>query len=252
MLVVTWNVNSLKARAQHVADLLDRVSPSVLCMQELKQEDHAVAREIFEDRGYHLQTHGQRTYNGVAIASKLPMRDVRTGFPGDQGESRFIHAVVDGVRILNLYCPQGRAVDDEKFQYKLSFYDHLIQWVADNVDPDEPFVMTGDLNIAPEPDDVYSVERMTNQVSYHPLEHARFQALLDWGLVDASKPYLPARSFTFWDYRMNCWKRDVGFRIDHFLVTAPVLARVQGSRVLRDERGKERASDHAPVTLHLG
>lgn len=253
MKIVTFNVNSLKARAEHVADFLDRVSPTVLCMQELKLEDDKVPREIFAERGYFLETHGQKTYNGVAIASKLPMSQVHRGLPdGDEGESRLIAATIDGVRITNLYCPQGRKVGHEKFDYKLRFYDALQTWLEATQDPASPVVITGDLNIAPQDDDVYDVVKMEGVCSFTQVEKDKFQRLLDWGLTDASKPYLAPRSFTFWDYRMNCYARDAGYRIDHFLVSQPVLDRVQGSRIHRLERGKEKASDHAPVELTLG
>lgn len=252
MKIVSWNVNSLKARAEHVANFLDRVSPTVLCMQELKLEDNKVPTEIFSSRGYFLETHGQRTYNGVAIASKLPMTQVTRSLPeGDEGESRYIHACIDGVTIVNLYCPQGRAVDNPKFQYKLGFYDALQARVEADFSPNQPLVITGDLNIAPQDDDVYDVAKMTGVCSFTDIEKQKFQRLLDWGLVDASKPYLEPKTFTFWDYRMNCYPRDAGYRIDHFLVSAPVLARVQGSHVHRVERGREKASDHAPVDLDL-
>ena len=251
MRIVTWNINSLKARAEHVADFLDRVAPTVLCMQELKLADEAIPRELFEERGYHLVHHGQRTYNGVAIASRLPMSEVMIGLPEvEEEQSRCIAATIDGVRILNLYCPQGQAADSPKFEYKLRFYDHLIAWLKRELR--DPMVVTGDLNIAPRPCDIFDPEGWAGKPSFHPLEHQRWQRMLDLGLEDAAVDWLEDGTHTFWDYRARSFERELGMRIDHFLVTPGVMARVQGAGVYKDERAKDRASDHAPVQLDLG
>jgi exodeoxyribonuclease-3 len=251
MRIVTWNVNSLKARAEHVARFLDQVSPTVLCMQELKLEDDKVPRQLFEERGYHLVHHGQRTYNGVAIASRLPMSDVMIGLPEvEEDESRVIAATLGGLRIVNLYCPQGQSVDSPKFEYKLRFYDNLIAWLRKQDEPD--LIVTGDLNIAPRACDLFDPVGWRNTPSFHPLEHQRWQRLLDLGLLDATEDWLPEGTFTFWDYRARSFDRQLGLRIDHFLVTPSVMARVQGATVHTAVRGEEKASDHAPVRLDLG
>ncbi|MCO4763701.1 MAG: exodeoxyribonuclease III [Myxococcales bacterium] len=255
MRIVTWNVNSLKARQDFVSAYLDEESPDVLCLQELKLEEHKVPTEIFTSRGYHLAIFGQKQWNGVLIASKTPLEDVHRGLPeGDDGASRLIAATTAGVRFINLYCPQGQAEDSPKFPYKLGFYDALIAWLGDHVSPAEPALILGDLNIAPLPGDVYSVQHFENVPTYHPEEHKRWDRLCELGYADVSAPWLAPGTYTYWDYRGGKFKRDLGMRIDHHLATAPLAARVRGSRVLRQwrkNRGELRASDHAPVEITI-
>ncbi|HJN74661.1 MAG TPA: exodeoxyribonuclease III [Myxococcota bacterium] len=253
MRIVTWNINSLKARREHVIGFLDAVSPTLLCLQELKLPDSQIDRELFSSRGYHLVTHGQPTYNGVAIASRLPMSDVIVGLRGiEEDHSRVLVATVDGVVFVNLYCPQGQREDSPAFAYKLRFYDHLIEWIANTFDPQQPLVVTGDLNVAPRSCDVFDPFEWANVPTFHPEEHARWQRLLDWGLHDATEDWLEEGAYTFWDYRQRSFDRNLGMRIDHFLVTRPVLECVQGALVHVEERARERASDHAPLELILG
>lgn len=252
MRIVTWNVNSLNARAEHVAAYLDLHAPDVLCLQELKLPDERVPRALFEERGYHLETHGQPTWNGVAIAAREPLSDVHRGLPGgDEGQARLLAATCLGLRIVNLYCPQGQAVDSPKFAYKLAFFERLRGWLDEVADPGGDLLLTGDLNIAPDPEDVWSVEEMRDQVSFHPLEHAAWRRLLDFGLVDGARPFLPGGTFTFWDYRAGSFRRKRGMRIDHFLVTAGVARRAAGAEVHAEERARDKPSDHAPVVLTL-
>lgn len=254
MRIVTWNVNSLNARRELVEQYLDAESPDVLCVQELKLETEAVPREVFESRGYEVAIHGQPKWNGVLIASKRPLSEVHVGLPGgDEGESRLIAATVDGVRIVNLYCPQGQSEDSPKFPYKLGFYDALIAWIAAAHTPDQPLVVTGDLNVAPEPDDVWDLAAFENVPSHHPLELQRWETLVGWGLIDVVKPRLPdnpKERFSFWDYRGMAFRFNHGMRIDHVLVTAPLVPRVTGAGIQRDwrkKRGELTPSDHAPV-----
>ncbi len=259
MKVVTWNVNSLNARREFVELYLDAEDPDVLCIQELKLDTDRVPTEIFEDRGYHVAVHGQPKWNGVLIASKTPLEDVHTGLPnGDEGQSRLVAATTGGIRFVNLYCPQGGSADSEKFPYKLGFYDALIDWVAANHAPTDPLVVLGDLNVAPNPDDVWDLAHFENTPSYHPLEHERWAKLTEWGLTDVVYPRLPEKPkerFSFWDYRGMSFRFNKGMRIDHILATAPLLDRIEGARVVRDWRKKKEgmtASDHAPVEATIG
>lgn len=258
MRLVTWNVNSLNARREYVELFLDAESPDVLCVQELKLASDAVPREVFEARGYSVAIHGQPQWNGVMIASKRGISDVHMGLPeGDEMQARLIAATIDGVRVVNLYCPQGQSEDSPKFPYKLRFYDALIDWIANEHSPGDPLIVTGDLNIAPEPDDVWDVAEFVNVPSHHPLELERWAKLVEWGLTDVVKPRLPDKPkerFSFWDYRGGCFRFNKGMRIDHFLLTAPLLGRVEGAAIMRDWRKKKdglTASDHAPVYLDL-
>lgn len=255
MKVVTWNVNSLKARHEYVADYLDTRAPDVLCLQELKLTDDAVPRELFESRGYELAIHGQKQWNGVLIASKLPLTEIHRGLPrGDDGKARFISAVVQGVRLVNLYCPQGQQVDSPQFPYKLGFYDALLAWLQEHSGPQEALVVLGDLNVARQPEDIWDPEAFAGVPSFHPLEHERWDALLAFGLVDAVKPHIEPGQFSFWDYRGAAFRFNHGMRIDHLLVTATVAERVQTAwidRAFRKKRNDLTASDHAPVGIAL-
>jgi exodeoxyribonuclease-3 len=177
MLIATWNVNSIKARHEHLGAWLDRRRPDVVCLQELKSVEAKLPVELFTSRGYQLEALGQPTYNGVAIASLRPITDVERGLPeGDEGQARVISGVVDGVRVVCAYCPQGSDVESPKFAYKLRFFDALIPHIAARL-ANGPLILAGDINIAPLPDDVWDDVEMKDQVSYHPLEHERFRAL---------------------------------------------------------------------------
>ena len=260
MKIVTWNVNSLNAREDFVALYLDADSPDVLCMQELKLEDEAVPREIFESRGYHLETFGQPSWNGVAIASKTPLTEVHRGLPasdaggGDDGQSRLIAATTAGVQIVNLYCPQGQGVDSPKFPYKLGFYRALNDWIRGRYQPDQPLIVTGDLNVARLERDVWDVARIAGKPTFHPDEHAQWDELLAFGLTDVCEPFIEPGKFSFWDYRGGDFHKNKGFRIDHFLVTSPLVPRVKDAWISRDWRKKHEGltpSDHAPVGIEI-
>lgn len=255
MQIVTWNVNSIKARSEFVALYLDeRASPDILCIQELKLEDERVPRDLFEERGYHVASHGQKRWNGVLIASKTPLEDVTRGFPEDEGEARLIAATTAGLRIVNLYCPQGQSADSPKFAYKLGFFDGLLAWLEASCDTTQPLVVCGDINIAPRPQDIFDPEGFAGVPSFHPLEHERWQKLLDLGLHDAVVPHITDNTYSFWDYRGGAFRFNRGMRIDHHLVSAPILERVEGAWIDRDMRKKRRGltpSDHAPVGITL-
>ncbi len=255
MQVVTWNVNSLKARADYVGHYLDHAMPDVIGIQELKLDTGHVPVELFESRGYHVAMHAQKQWNGVLLASKHPLTDIVRGLPAaDEGQARLIGATTAGVRVVNLYCPQGQKVDSPKFPYKLRFYDALLEWLPAHANPDEPLIVMGDLNIAPNPEDVWDPARFADTPSFHPEEHARFARLLDFGLVDAVMPHVPAGTFSFWDYRGGAFHRGHGMRIDHHLVSASVASRVERAWVDRAWRKKFqdlKPSDHAPVGIEL-
>lgn len=255
MKIVTWNVNSLKAREGFVARFLDALEPDVLCIQELKLEEELVPRDLFTARGYHLAIHAQRQWNGVLIASKAPIEAVETPLLAvEEGQARAIAATIAGVRFVNLYCPQGQAADSPKFPYKLAFYDGLIAWLGARVDPAEPWVVMGDLNVAPLPADVWDPVRFAGVPTYHPEEHARWGKLEALGLEDVVRPLVPAGTHTFWDYRGGAFHKGQGMRIDHVLMTPPAAARVREAWVEREWRKKKdelAPSDHAPVVVVL-
>jgi exodeoxyribonuclease-3 len=255
MKIVTWNVNSLRARAELVTLFLDEEAPDVLCLQELKMETDTVPVEIFAERGYAVEAHGQKSWNGVLVAAREEISGVKRGLPdADEGEARLIAVEIGGLALVNLYCPQGQSVDSPKFPYKLGFFDGLIDWLGTRVAGSSPLVVLGDFNIAPNPEDVWSVEAMDGIPTYHPEEHRRWARLLDLGLIDVVESRVEAGTFSFWDYRGGAFRFNRGMRIDHILATEPVLPRVQDAWVARDWRKKRQGltpSDHAPVVLEL-
>jgi exodeoxyribonuclease-3 len=252
--IVTWNVNSLNQRADFVAMYLDSDEPDILCLQELKLETDAVPIEIFTERGYEVAVHGQKAWNGVLIASKFPITDVHRGLDADEGESRLIAVTTAGLRIVNLYCPQGQREDSPKFPYKLAFYDGLIEWLEQSGATEKPLIVLGDLNIAPEPRDVWDPTKFVNVPTFHPKEHERWARLLELGLEDVVKPYVEPGNFSFWDYRGGAFRFNHGMRIDHILLNAPLRDRVTNGWINRQQRKKKEgltASDHAPVGIEL-
>ena len=253
--IVTWNVNSLKARAEFVERYLAETQPDILGIQELKLESDKVPRELFEQHGYHLAIHGQKQWNGVLIASKFPIDDVHMGLPhGDDGQSRLIAVRTGGLDVVNLYCPQGQSADSPKFQYKLTFYSALSTWISESYTPSDALVVMGDLNVAPNPDDVYDLEAMSGVPTYHPKEHEAWAALTGWGLSDAVRPYLEPHSYSYWDYRGMAFRFNQGFRIDHILGTKAIIDRTQHGWIDRQQRKKKDGltpSDHAPVGIRL-
>jgi len=257
MRITTWNVNSIRARLDRALDWVDEHEPDVLCLQETKCLDEQFPREPFQERGYHVQTFGQKTYNGVALLSRAAPVDVARDLPwsGD-GEARGITAVVDDVRIVNLYVVNGKAVGDPKFARKLDWLDHLQQWLQAHASPDELLCVCGDFNIAPQDIDVYDPVAWHERILCSSPERERFQRLLDWGLVDSFRQVDdgPGR-YTWWDMRTRGFERGEGLRIDHLLVTEGLLEAMQDVEIDTAERGREhpsvKPSDHAPVTLVL-
>jgi len=251
MNVTTFNVNSIRARKEHLLAWLDDRAPDVVCLQEIKCVDAEVPRAELESRGYHVATYGQKTYNGVAILSRTPITDVATDLPwaGD-AQARGIAGTVQGVRIVNVYVVNGQDTASEKYPYKLEWLRHLHAYVAPLVS--QPLVLCGDFNIAPADADVYDPAAWKDQVLCTEAERQAFQGLLALGLTDSFRKVRPsARQFTWWDYRGSMFEQGKGVRIDHHLVSASLLPRVVDVTVDMEERGRPQASDHAPVTLHL-
>lgn len=187
MKIASWNVNSIKARLVHVLDWLDNTQIDVLCMQEIKTVDAAFPRAEFEQRGYHVATSGQPTYNGVAIVSRRPLADTGIGFVEDTdgGQRRLLEAHIDGVRFINVYVPNGQAVDSPKFAYKLDWMKRLREWLDATAQPGEPLVLCGDFNVAPEARDVWSVEALNGQVLFTEAERAALRNVAAFGLLDS-------------------------------------------------------------------
>lgn len=253
MKLATWNVNSLKVRLPQVLDWLVVHQPDVLCLQETKQEDVNFPAAELSAAGYQTLFSGQKTYNGVAILSRSPATDVIVGIPGLADEQkRVLAATVDGVRIIDVYVPNGQSVDSDKFQYKLGWLKALSAWLMQELARHPRLVLLGDFNIAPEERDVYDPQAWEGQVLFSPPEREAFRQLLRLGFTDSFRLFdQPEKSYTWWDYRMNAFRRNMGLRIDHILVSEALAAQCKGCAIDKAPRRLERPSDHAPVVAEL-
>jgi exodeoxyribonuclease III len=253
MKLATWNVNSLNVRLPHVLDWLKAHEPDALCLQELKLEDAKFPLAAIEEAGYNAVFDGQKTYNGVAILSKSRAEDVTKGMANFADEQRrVIAATIDGVRVVNVYIVNGQSVDSEKYQYKMRWLAALQEFMAKEIATYGDVALLGDYNIAPEDRDVHDPAAWAGQVLCTDAERAAFQNLIGLGLADSFRLFdQPEKSFTWWDYRMNGFKRNLGLRIDHILVTDNLKARAKAAAIDLEPRKLERPSDHAPVVLTI-
>lgn len=250
MRVVSWNVNSVRARLERLLAFLAREAPDVVCLQELKVPDAEFPHEAVRAAGYHAAIHGQPTYNGVAILARVEPADVQVTLgDGDADpQARLIAATVDGVRIASAYVPNGQVVGSEKWAYKLAWLERLQRWLARTADPAQPLVLCGDFNVAPEDRDAAFPDDWRDSVLFHDDARRALHAVTAWGLVDTVRLHDAGPGpFTWWDYRMLAFPKGNGLRIDHIFATAPLAARCTGTRVDRDERKGKQPSDHAPV-----
>ncbi|MFN4143201.1 exodeoxyribonuclease III [Aestuariivirga sp.] len=259
MKIATWNVNSIKARLENALAWLKAADPDVVCLQELKCEDDAFPSLAFEELGYNVVTHGQKTYNGVAILSKRKPEDVRRGLPGndEDGQARYIEAVFSRksgmVRVASIYLPNGNPVGTEKFAYKLRWMDHLHAYAKALLTLEEPFVLAGDYNVIPTPLDAKNPDAWKTDALFQPESRARFGALLNLGLTDAIRQVhgdAPGL-YTFWDYQAGAWQRNNGIRIDHALLSPQAADLLKDAWIEREVRTQERPSDHVPVVVEL-
>ena len=247
LIFATFNTNSVRSRIEIILDWLDRQRPDILCLQETKVQEKDFPASAFETAGYHAVFRGQKSYNGVAIISKLRPEKIRTDLhDGHDEEARFISAVINDIPVINVYVPQGVAPGTEKFEYKLRWYKDLLSHIKDHYNPDLPLILTGDFNVALEPTDVFDPERFRGQVCFHPDEQAAMKEFLDWGLVDIFRKHQPEGGhFTFWDYRIpNALKHKMGWRIDYILATAPLAEKSQNSWIDTQARALPKPSDH--------
>jgi exodeoxyribonuclease-3 len=253
MKIASWNVNSLKVRLPQVLEWLASYQPDVLCLQETKQEDVNFPLAELNAAGYQCLFSGQKTYNGVAILSKQALQDTTVGIPTfDDAQKRVLAATVNGVRIVNVYIPNGQSVDSDKYLYKLAWLKALTEWLANELKTHPKLVLLGDYNIAPEDRDVHDPAAWAGQVLCSEPERAAFRALQALGLQDSFRLFeQPEKSFSWWDYRMNAFRRNMGLRIDHILLSAPLAAVCKSAQIDKEARKVERPSDHAPVLAEL-
>ncbi|MGV6871707.1 exodeoxyribonuclease III [Pseudochelatococcus sp. B33] len=258
MRVATWNINSARLRVTLLTAFLQEVKPDILCLQEIKCLDDAFPAAEVEALGYNVAVHGQKTFNGVAILSRLPLEDVTCGLPGDEADvqARYIEAVVSvtggAVRVASIYLPNGNPPDSDKYPYKLKWMDRLAERARALLALEEPFVLAGDYNVIPEPQDAARPEQWTNDALFLPLTRAKFRALLNLGLTEALRACDDRPGvYTFWDYQAGAWQKNNGIRIDHLLLSPQAADRLRAAQVHKSLRGLDKPSDHVPVSIDL-
>lgn len=252
--LATWNVNSIRARLDRLVAFLGRYQPDVVCLQELKVPDEEFPLLEVEAAGYHAAFHGQRTYNGVAILSRIPAVEVEMGLPGAAADdqARLIAATFGGVRVLSAYFPNGQSVGSDKWSYKLGWMERLRDHLAGRYRPDQPIALCGDFNVAPEDRDVARPDEWRESVLCHTEARERLARIAAWGMTDGMRIHEAGPGpFTWWDYRMLAFPKGNGLRIDHVYLTAPLAAGCRKAWVDREERKGKLPSDHAPVLVEL-
>ena len=253
MKVATWNVNSMNVRKPHVLEWLGAHEPDVLVLQEIKQLSDAFPVDELAAAGYGSVANGQKTYNGVATLSRTSIEDPVTDFPGvDDPQRRILATTIAGVRVVNLYVPNGQAVGSDKYAYKLGWLERLHRFLEDELNQHERLVVLGDFNIAPADDDVYDAEKWGDGILCSPPEREALAGLVSLGLTDVFRKFdQPEKSFSWWDYRAAGFRRNAGLRIDLILTSSAMTAACNASYIDREPRGWERPSDHAPVVAEF-
>ncbi|MFY9225792.1 MAG: exodeoxyribonuclease III [Blastocatellia bacterium] len=251
MKIVTWNVNSIRARLSRLLDWLIRNQPDIVCLQETKVIDADFPQTEINAIGYQCTISGQKSYNGVAILSRSDPKNVISQLPGDANdkEKRFLAAEISGIQIINVYVPNGSEIDSDKYKYKLNWYYRLRDYLDTSFTPEQNLLICGDFNVAPDDRDVWDVKHWTGQLHFSEPEKEAHKNLVNWGLKDALRlHYSDAGIYTWWDYRSLGFQRGLGLRIDHILLTNPLTKRCIDVVIDRNERKGEKPSDHAPVT----
>ena len=262
MQIATWNVNSVRTRLDQVLAWLEQEQPDLLCLQETKVDDPLFPLEAFETAGWQVSVHGQKAYNGVALVSREPLEDVRCGFVGelpDDAEAqqlgeqkRVISAMLDGVRVLNLYVPNGSSLKSDKYPYKLAWLTCLQRYLSAQAERGEPLCMVGDFNIAPEARDIHDPERLSGGIMASAAEREALSTVLNGRLQDVFRVFEPdAGHWSWWDYRTGAWDRDRGWRIDHIYLCDELLGLARSCVIHKHVRGNDQPSDHAPVSVDL-
>jgi exodeoxyribonuclease-3 len=257
MRIATWNVNSVRQRLDSLQAWLKERQPDIVCLQEIKCTDDAFPREPLEALGYNIATHGQKTWNGVALLSKLPFDEVAPGLIGDEADvqARFLEALVStkngALRVVSLYLPNGNGGED-KYAYKLNWMDRLIRFSDERMKLEEPMLLAGDYNVIPTPQDARRPQAWVNDALFLPPTRERFRALTNLGLTDAIRAVSDDPGlYSFWDYQAGAFQKDDGIRIDHIMLSPQAADRLQDAGIDRHVRGWEKPSDHVPVYVDL-
>lgn len=257
MKIASFNINGIKARITALTDWLTEAQPDVVLLQEIKSIDANFPREHFEDMGYIVETHGQKSFNGVAILSKLPLEDVTRGLPGDDEDeqARWIEATVMGdtpVRVCGLYLPNGNPVPGAKYDYKLAWMERLKTRAKALIDMEEPALMAGDYNVIPQACDAAKPDSWKDDALFLPQTRAAFRRILNLGFTEALRARNQAsETYTFWDYQAGAWQKNNGIRIDHFLLTPRCADLLLDCQIDSHVRDREKPSDHVPIWVEL-
>jgi len=260
--IATWNVNSVRTRLDQVLEWLENEQPELLCLQETKVDDARFPRQAFETAGWSVEFHGQKAYNGVALISKEPLDDVRRGFVGELNDddeaaqlgeqARVISALLDGIRVVNLYVPNGSSLKSDKYSYKLAWLACLKRYINAQAKRDEPLCIVGDFNIALEARDLHDPDRLTGGIMASEAERDALNALLGDRLKDVFRVFeTESGHWSWWDYRTGAWDRDRGWRIDHIYLCDDLIQLALCCKIHKSVRGNDQPSDHAPVSVDL-
>jgi exodeoxyribonuclease III len=258
MRIATWNVNSIRQRMDNLQAWLKERQPDIVCLQEIKCTDDAFPREALEALGYNVAVHGQKTFNGVALLSKLPFDEVGPGLIGDDSDvqASFLEAIVStksgALRVVSLYLPNGNPTNTDKYTYKLNWMSRLIKFSHERLKLEEPMVLAGDYNVIPTAADARHPEAWKDDALFLPQTREKFRTLINLGLTDAVRAASDAADiYTFWDYQAGAWAKDNGIRIDHLLLSPQAADLMIGTGIDRHVRGWEKPSDHVPVYVDL-
>ena len=257
MKIATFNINGIRARIEALPRWLSEARPDVVALQEIKTVDEGFPRELFEDMGYRVETHGQKSFNGVAILSRLPLEDVTRGLPGDDDDpqARWIEATVVGkraVRLCGLYLPNGNPAPGPKYDYKLAWMERMRLRAAELLRSEEPVVMLGDYNIIPQDEDAAKPESWREDALALPQSRAAFRRILNLGYTDAVRARMTDPGiYSFWDYQAGAWPRNNGIRIDHLLLSPQAADLLSDVGIDKEIRGRDKPSDHVPVWIEL-
>ncbi len=247
--IATWNVNSIRARISYVIGFLKRTKIDVLCIQETKVKDSLFPKDEFESLGYNLAIYGGKGYSGVATISRLPIENVKKNIlSSGLDEKRIISTKIKDIDIFNAYFPNGQNPESEKFQEKLKFIEELKNYLYSNYNTkNDKVILLGDFNVARLPIDVYDEEKMKDKIGYHPKEKEALNHLYEWGFVDIFRMFNRNQQFSWWDYRASSFRKNIGLRIDYIWISEALRSNCRSCYIDKDERKRERPSDHAPV-----
>ena len=254
MRIASWNVNSAKARQDHILDYLKAGSADVLLIQETKTQDVNFPVDLYRDAGWNVVFHGQKSYNGVAIAARQPLTDVMSGLPGDaeDEQARYMEATIDGVRVATIYLPNGNPAPGPKFDYKLAWMERLNLRAEQLLQDEIPVVLAGDFNVIPQDIDCYDPPGWEGDALTRAESRAAFNRLSHLGYTDALRACHPGQVlYSYWDYQAGAWQKDNGVRIDHLMLSPEAADRLVAAEVDKGPRGLEKPSDHTPVWVEL-